>query len=227
MALKIEKKDSSLVIITTNYDLIVENLLQNNKYYYPEVPKKITGGNGKIPIYKLHGSINWLEKRWIENGGLMSMKGLGKERKADVSKNLLISEAELREWTYLFTGDEYEINGNRNNTYSPILIPFFFQKEYWLSDDEGWEKIFSPHWQSAGGCFEGGLTHIYFLGYGLPPADHHMLSWLLNILKKNKPRITIVCNGHNEPLERALRPFQPRVCQCGLERFLEDHLCLS
>ena len=225
---KFGKKNSSLVFITTNYDLILENLLGENQYYYPE----INGNNCKTdlsPIYKLHGSINWLEKRWwLEGTEELKSRKKRVADVSDISDNLVFEPPEKNKWPCLIRWKEYNEKGawgETFKTYNPILVPFFYQKDDWLGDGGGWNKIFPSHWESAKKILEKGLTHVYFLGYGLPPADHHLMSWLLNILQKaNNPRITIVnSNNKPEPLEKALNGFRPRVCQCGLERFLKDH----
>lgn len=65
---KLHDESSVIVILTTNYDLILEKLLLSLKYkcHYPGIPNKQEG----IPIYKLHGSVNWLEKLWFEGEDL-------------------------------------------------------------------------------------------------------------------------------------------------------------
>lgn len=220
---RLKKGDSSPVFITTNYDLILENMLGVNQYYYPIKNED----NGKTRIYKLHGSINWLEKRWLTETGELKKRKERVANVADISDELVYEPPEKSKWPCLIRWKKYKEKGawgKSLNTYNPILIPFFYQKDEWLGDSGGWKEIFPNHWKSAEEFLGKGLTDFYFLGYSLPPADYHMLSWLLNILKKNKPGITIVCNGQNEPLERVLKPFKPRVCRCGLEKFLEDHV---
>jgi len=221
---KLNDDDNSVVILTTNYDLVLEKLL--SEYHYPAISDEERG----IPIYKLHGSINWLEKRWFKDGKLKSMKDLGADRKADFlpsDMSQLKASRRSQEWAYLFDGEECLINGGKHHTYNPILVPFVYQKNDWLGDDGGWNKIFPDHWKHAQEfLLKNKLERIYFIGYSLPPADHHMLSFLLKVLNGHKqtPRVTIVCKGDQKRLEMALKPFQPRVCRCGLERFLEDHV---
>jgi SIR2-like domain len=58
---------SDLFVVTTNYDLVLERILEDifgaGSYWYPGVSRgsQVDG----IPILKLHGSINWLENRGL------------------------------------------------------------------------------------------------------------------------------------------------------------------
>lgn len=230
---KLNGKNSSLVILTTNYDITLEKLLRKNRqnHYYPRVPPN----NGGIPIYKLHGSINWLERRWVQNKELKSMKDiLGGKRKVHqiydplTPLKLIRPEVDKCEWAYLFKDKPYKpcwISRKTYDTYNPILIPFFFQKDDWLEEKGGWKEIFPDLWKDAKqSLLENQLGNIYFVGYSLPPADHYMMSWLLNILNQKKPQITIVCKGNNGRLEKVLKPFDPTVYQCGLKGFLAGHV---
>lgn len=221
---KLHDESCSIVIITTNYDLILEKLLLSSKYkyHYPEISNKQEG----VPIYKLHGSVNWLEKLWFER----------KELKHSQTRLPVVFPARRLlpkpgkgnngQWAYLFRWKQYMENEQTHITYGPILVPFFYQKEHWVGESGGWNCIFPGHWQNAERLLlEKNPDQFYFLGYSLPPADHYMLTWLLSILNSTKPDITIVRKGTDKPttLEKALKPFRPKVYECGLENFLDDH----
>lgn len=222
------RKKSDLVVLFTNYDLVFERLFSNpaKEYHYPDIPITSNSNNERKPIslYKLHGSMNWLEERWWANGGLNSRTDISQKPKVYVGDSLLPTPEKIGNWAYLFKMREtYAINGESYNTYNPILIPFFSQKADWIEEGR-WKDIFKGHWDSAKKLLENELEQIYFIGYSLPPADHYTLSWLLEILEKSKPVITIVNNSQNEPLEKALGSFRPKVYQCGLENFLDGHV---
>jgi hypothetical protein len=222
---KLHDESGIIVIITTNYDLILEKLLLSSKYryHYPGISNKQEG----VPIYKLHGSVNWLEKLWFER----------KELKHSQTRLPVVfpvrrllpkpGKGNNRQWAYLFRWKQYMENEQTHNTYGPILVPFFYQKEHWVGESGGWNCIFPGHWQNAERfLLEKSPNQFYFLGYSLPPADHYMMAWLIKIIEKaKKTGVTIVCkNNQQEPLEKVLEPFSPNVYRCGLENFLDGHV---
>jgi len=237
----IKNRESNLVILTTNYDLVFEKLLSEYPtqagqppFYYPGIEltpnspfKNIPGG---IPIYKLHGSVNWLEERWFSHQSKKQLKSVHPPDVYVPSIQDTLPHAEPTEWAYLF-----EMNGK---TYNPIFIPFVFQKDYWLEIGR-WTDILENHWNSAKKYFEESeLTEIFFLGYSLQPADHRMLNFLLEIINKpNNPHVQIINKSRKdckktsverEPLEKVLHPFisdESQVYRCGLENFLNNVPC--
>ncbi len=220
---------SSVVFPTTNYDLVIEQLLKKMGFpsYYPEIPGQVAGNHTEgIPIYKLHGSINWLEKRWVQNGQLMSTDP---PTLIVDDPGVLINDSDV----YLYSVREQDGTGRKK--YSPVLIPFFYQKEVWL--ESRWRPIFDPHWRSATDLLskDVAMLNIYSIGYRLPPADHYMLTWLLEILNKAKLReilreVVVVCklnfqNSSDKELQKALYPFfeDKNVHRDGLAMFLKKY----
>ncbi|WDT75854.1 MAG: SIR2 family protein [Candidatus Manganitrophus sp.] len=226
------RKRSNIVILTTNYDLFIERLFNEMKlpWYYPKISQQTAGSHAEgIPIYKFHGSINWLEERWLEGEDIKSKNPPALTVKDPEN---LIDNGILR----LFSIKEE--NGKRHRGYSPVLIPFFFQKEEWLGGR--WREIFEPHWESAAECLTKDVSalNFYFFGYKLPQADHNMLTWLLEILNNAKiqkvlQEIIAVCkpnpncldNSDKEMLQKALDPFikPENVHQEGLAVFLKKY----
>lgn len=212
------EENNQLVILTTNYDELIEDLLAesfgNTSYEYYCIPlgRSPRKTEGTVPLYKLHGSANWMEKR-KENGEGQS----GKNLKIHDEMNDIGKPEYFRENYAHF----YNFNGDR---FAPIVIPFFYQKADWLENGR-WKRIFEPHWKSAEIRLRKKVCQFYFMGYSLPPADHYMMSWLLNILDSQnpKPEITIVSKGDPGNLWRVLGSFNSTVYTCGLEHFLEDH----
>ncbi|HZR46377.1 MAG TPA: SIR2 family protein [Candidatus Manganitrophaceae bacterium] len=242
----ISGRENNLIILTTNYDLVIETLLSERRarWCYPEIPiadggrifSHRRGGvferqRGEIPIYKLHGSINWLEERWFERNQPARNIPLKSIHPAEVHVHDLSIKKTMKcipkKWAYLFT--------RGRKTYNPILIPFVFQKMDWLEDGR-WRDIFQPHWDDAQNSLVGKRVRLFFLGYRLGSADYHMLPWLLMVLGKAKhSEITIITKGQaedplsktdpiREPLERALYPFidESRIYRQGLREFLSE-----
>lgn len=238
--------ENNLILLTTNYDLVIETLLSEHRtgWCYPEIPVA-DGGRiysnrqggvferlpEEVPIYKLHGSINWLEERWFERNQPARNIPLKSIHPAEVHVQAFSTEKRVRfvqkKWAYLLEA------GKR--TYNPILVPFVFQKADWLEGGR-WRRIFQPHWDDAQKNLFDKRVRLFFLGYRLGAADYHMLPWLLMVLGKAKqPQVTIISKGTGEnapaltdpvkePLERALYPFidESRIYRSGLREFLDD-----
>lgn len=158
-------------------------------------------------MYKLHGSINWLEWRLIEKktGELKSIT-----QPSVYVCNEPLPDALNENGAYLFR--IMEDSGRRVKTFNPVLIPFVFQKDDWLGRQGRWKEIFREHWKDAQEYLKSSSLRIIFVGYSLPPADHHMLSWLLEILNAVEDvQVELVTNrgkdNENTPLEKALWPF--------------------
>jgi hypothetical protein len=175
---------SNLVVVTTNYDLVLETLLENifdtDSYWYPGVSSRPRVQ--RIPVLKLHGSINWMENR-----GLASDRSFTRG-----SQKILIeapSEMTLTRSPWDDWGHFFENNGTK---YTPIIVPFLFQKNAWLKDDnERWKKIFDEVWKEAEELMSN-ATRLLFWGYGLPPADYHMFSFLYQILHDSTAECKVV-----------------------------------
>lgn len=232
--------EKNLVILTTNYDLVTEALLSEHKtgWCYREIPiadggriySHDRGGTfeshaKEIPLYKLHGSINWLEERWFDRNQPAKDVPLKSIHPAQVYIPQKPMHRVHQKWAYLFKMGK--------KTYNPILIPFVFQKVDWLEDGR-WKEVFQPHWNDAEKNLFNKNLRIFFLGYRLAAADYYMLPWLLMILgKAKKAEVTVISKGNREeetlknveirePLERALYPFihSSNVFRSGLKDFL-------
>lgn len=166
---------SNLVVVTTNYDLVLETLLEQifgaHSYWYPGVSSRPPVQ--RIPVLKLHGSINWMENR-----GPASDRSFTRG-----SQNILIeapSEMTLTRSPWHDWGHFFENNGTK---YTPIIVPFLFQKGAWLKDNnKRWKGIFDVVWKETEELMSN-ATRLLFWGYGLPPADYHMFSFIYQILQ--------------------------------------------
>ena len=229
----INHNGDKFAVLTMNYDLLAENIIEQkygeNQYEYCDIPLRRVQLNGErrgaIPLFKLHGSINWMEER---KDGEHHLKGghpelIGVDPLYITESDSMIGESRNGYWIYRHT--------SRSPIYTPILIPFFHQKEEWLG--QRWRCIFERHWASAKQwiCMNNVET-IYFVGYKLPDADSYVMSWLLSCLesirnkKKTLPRIVIINKRENrekEPLEKALEPFCPHVDSFGLAHYVKNN----
>lgn len=183
-------------IVTTNYDMGFEKIINdifkndifnNDNYYYPGrffTNNKDT--KNKVPILKLHGSINWMEERGLASDIMFKRP----ECNLKIYSNLL-DELKL---TPFNDSDEttsgFSLNHSNGKKYTPIIIPFFYQKQEWLKQNKGWEKLFSVTWAKAHELMSKS-NKFFFLGYGLPNADHYIYTFLYSILR-NK---TVLCHA--------------------------------
>jgi hypothetical protein len=202
-----------LAILTTNYDLTVEAHLGNSQYDYPGIvvggrlQEAETGGRKhRVPIYKLHGSINWLEKReWNKDKeNLIGFLPMNVEPYLLPRTHGLLSHIKgkrQRKWHGFNKRSKPDGLGHRHDhIYTPILIPFFFQKDDWFT--QRWASLFQGHWESAKRYLLKEKVRDYvFIGFGLPQADHYLLTWLTVILRaKPNARVTVLSPSRcNEP----------------------------
>jgi hypothetical protein len=120
-----ETKSCNPSYITTNYDLVLEGILKEYTYLLPTQAEQ-----KKVPIIKLHGSINWLEKR-IQPEGRKQFYTCGK---VDIKSNPELAEYYLKQIAddnddnkYL----EYRYLKDENNKKSKFeLLVFNELKEY-------------------------------------------------------------------------------------------------
>lgn len=175
-----------LVVLTTNYDRVIENVFspRSAPWIPPEIPidsRLSQTGTARskpvwIDLYKLHGSIDWLEQREFRNREMVGISPL---------KITLRPPSDLERDSHAgFHG--FRVNAGRRKIgthplFTPVLIPFFFQKEAWLS--ERWAPVLQRHWDSA---FRRLSTHrvdrLAIIGTSFPQADHYLLSWILRLL---------------------------------------------
>lgn len=230
--LKCLQKRRQIVMLTTNYDLLIEIAIENlgndkNKYYYPKIniANRAKKHKNAIRIYKLHGSINWMEKRHRgkQSNGKYDIKG---NRYGRLKVDLHIDRKKIypKPITKSKKSRIYYVFGNEKKFYTPIFIPFFIQKKQWLG--ERWGSIFKPHWQDAEKFLKNKIKEIYFIGYSLPTVDHNILQFLIDIFGRNSLRIKIVRNCKHKDKENLEKIFNlpAKDVTCGLENFLDKEL---
>lgn len=116
---------SNLFIVSTNYDTILEDMLDgifgSGSCWYPGL--SAPSRTDAIPVLKLHGSINWMEDRGHVSKGDLSRTGKPVRIAAPSAMKLKPSSGE--------TGYFFEHAAAK---YTPIIIPFLFQKDAWLKE---------------------------------------------------------------------------------------------
>ncbi len=187
----IEKiKNDNVTIISTNYDILIDNALANKSYNYGAKMRKAISGvridgesglrrpdargypggvwlnQGRIPLLKLHGSLNWLY--------------CPKCNEVDVT----IGEKGAIE---LAEADCYCYNRNCTSKYIPLLITPTMYKSY---DN----RVIKETWD----CAERELRdadNVVFIGYGLKEEDYEIRCLLMKALLNKKElynNITVV-----------------------------------
>ena len=178
---------NKLTVVTTNYDLGFERIIEDSSnvdsYHYPQIHRWYSSSN-KIPILKLHGSINWMEER----GKSSSHRFWNPSRGVQQQYLEVLDNAHV---VPLKNPEEFALE-YLNKKYTPILIPFMFQKEKWSEINQPWwGTLFNEIWINAYKDLVES-NQIVFMGYGLPAADHHMFSFLYDVLTKTNARVTII-----------------------------------
>jgi len=196
----IQKNSKTFSIVTTNYDLEIEKYLKGKGNYDYSYMLDKNQGNNATKLLKLHGSINWLEERnHDDSSGELYKKFEGNQLLEHVNENLPLV-ANLNE--DCFTIDDYKCSYYMINSsiYTPITIPFFFQKEDWYS--MRWGSIFDGRiWEEARNVLRN-ATHILFIGLGLARADTPLLGlfnstswWQKKIIILGKNAVSFEKNG--------------------------------
>lgn len=191
----------NVFFVTTNYDLAIERMIEDSfgetEFYYPSKAFSNQPSTDRaIPIFKLHGSINWMENR-----GPSSKEGFSNSYR----NNLRIDTHILKvlKTAPLPESRQFSLQHNNGSKYTPILIPFLFQKPEWLKQNEGWKRLFYTTWELTR-CYMGKAEAIYFWGYSLPPADHYLFTLLLNIIAPRTKSCIIVDWSPDRPLSTTL-----------------------
>ena len=218
---------SDLFVVTTNYDLAVEHVLDTTfglgSYWYPSVQTEAPG----IPVFKLHGSLNWMENR-----GSTDQVGFARARLAhpapiagspghvvvEPPSRMTLKPSNADAWGYSF-----EATGSK---YIPILVPFLFQKDEWLSKNNPlWSKRFEELFTASRQAMSAATT-LFFFGYGLPAADHHLFSLLLRTLEGCASQCEIVECGETRTnlirLAKLVRGPDVPISKDGLESYLRS-----
>lgn len=165
---------SNLVLVTTNYDLVLETMIESifgpDSYWYPGVSTRPPVQ--RIPVLKLHGSINWMENRGMASD--CNFRRGSQKILIETPSGMTLTRSPWDQWGHFFE--------NAGSKYTPIIVPFLFQKGAWLKEDNShWKRIFDEVWKETEELM-GNATRLLFWGYGLPPADYHMFSFLYQIL---------------------------------------------
>lgn len=190
-----------------------------------------------MPIFKLHGSLNWLECR-----------GGSDNRRCEARSPALWQDRlpvgldplpDLDQWRRTFE------HGGRK--WTPVMVPFVHHKDHWTkSDNEFWKGLFDGVWDRTQDMLAS-AQELHFWGYSLPEADHAMSTMLWRALRRRpcgSVQVVEKATGqkdgsckHGPPskeLDRKtalmvllesldLNP-QIHLCREGLAGFLEDQI---
>lgn len=191
--------DNNGTVITTNYDLIIESFLKNNNNSVNYDYCLINDGKAvnKCKLLKLHGSINWLEEREFvdpprkikpryKNKCLIKHINNNWNKFNEINKVIVTTDKDNYNCCY------YK---HDNRIYTPVTIPFFFQKYNWYG--ERWRCLFKDIvWERAKEEIRD-AKNLIFIGYGFPDADFPVLA-LLNKAEWWKKNIIAISRNADE-----------------------------
>jgi len=210
----------NIFFVTTNYDLgterVIIDLFGPDQYFYPGdcFPRR-SSASSAVSIFKLHGSVNWLENR-----GRNSSNAFQRDRVPEgfrIHTNLL-DELEVRP---LPNRQEFSLQSSDGYKFTPILTPFFYQKHEWLKQNKGWERLFSTTWRLARDYLHS-ADEIFFWGYGMPSADHYIFTFLASIIASKKPKCYVVDLSDYAELNTTLAKMIRHLHQ-GREAYYREH----
>jgi SIR2-like domain len=209
-------ESSNFFVVTTNYDIAFETLLDeifgSGSCWYSGLSEE--GRSDGIPIFKLHGSINWMEDRGRVSRGSFSRS----------SKPIIIAPPSQMKLTEQPGNSGYFFE-QASKKYTPVIVPFVFQKDAWLKEDNSdWEQIFNTTWTRAVDLMNRS-KEILFWGYGLPAADYQMFSILVKVLERSEIYFEVVDKARADTtMLRLGKLFSERskIFDMGLVRYLES-----
>lgn len=207
-------RERNLVLITTNYDLLLEAVIRQAGLSYT---LQDDAKNGTIPIRKLHGSISWMSsahKVVSEVGKLrLFFQGSKPEGKVyDLTTDCFRVPVPTLEGMYMQWGQQiFETN------VTPIasLIPPLVGKKY----NELFKYIL--------GCMQrdfSGLDCLVVIGYSFPEADPFIRAYITQLCMKYKTPRIIVVNDNKHVCERAKAYFKNIDTVTICERWKATHL---
>jgi hypothetical protein len=246
----LHKNNLSFVIITLNWDIVAERMLEREKisFSYPgaieefeeEKSSSINSTNDNkshLPIYKMHGSSNWaycdICRRWW-HFPLKHGKGV-------LNKNVLLKKAdfemfgkEIDEGDFLnrpncpkCRGDDEKhgnVSGDKEQDkfrLSTRVGTFSFRKDL-VRFQEIWEKAHTELQEA---------DKWLFVGYSLPEADYEFKHLLKSAQMSHKNpenlRIEVVLKEDIEASDRYKALFGTKlgeICQGGLDSWVRHRL---
>ena len=197
--------DDLSLIITFNYDLLIERLLsvpspESRSFdYIISLNKYLTAGQAKPnsvkPVFeylKLHGSLNWFTAPGADRNDLSNVYLVNEK---DPSRHLI------------------------HNKDIPVYIPMAFAKaEFFIG------SLYNILWNIARRCLEE-TEEIVFIGYGFPQTDIDNLFFFLNF--KLKISDIVVLEKDDSPKLQRLKKLFPQsniINQDAFDYISENHL---
>jgi hypothetical protein len=188
---------TGLTVVTTNYDCLVEiaAAAAGVKYEY------LDDASGKLPVVKLHGSVNWA----LFSGQVRRWSDGWKPRLLKRQQDIGVYDCELEPVPWVAQKGV------------PALIPPIIRKEY--------EGIFMDVIRLAGKSLNG-ARRVLMIGYAFPEPDI-VVGWMLKTTlgrSNNTPEVLYV-NPDARAVARAKRILEANASVTyAVERWSVDHL---
>jgi hypothetical protein len=157
---------SPTAIITFNYDLALEYALRVRRVEIDYGLNSSTKNSNAIPIYKLHGSLNWTLSGPLNEIEVFSVQQLPAEsywRRYGVYENPLCRPIDTME--LLHGPDGW---GNKPIP-EPLIVPPTWSKEHY-------HEVLKSVWYNASKALSS-AENIFIIGYSLPPSDQFFRSF--------------------------------------------------
>lgn len=222
---------SQLSLVSTNWDIVVENHLTHlqRPYWYglqvedPDGNELVSGG---IPLLKLHGSTNWIYCDCCRR----LYAGRSSDGKVALHSHIYITRDDFKQ----LCPNNYDVAHrvaalsrtlkkcvHCDNRLGARIGTFSYRKEISIPQ-------FQTIWQQAFSALRDSATWL-FVGYSLPEADFEFRHLLKSAEKaaRHQKKIEVVLKGDRQAATRFRRFFgitTAQIYQRGLSDYVENHL---
>lgn len=214
------------LIITFNYDTIVEDALKRNnipfRFYWNKLKEIDKDGDGindtnddEIILHKMHGSIDWVSKRYFIS---KSNLGIWNKNRDTFSPQRIIDEPffESNELQHVYRIKDLSayLDFNEPVLESPFIISPSFNKIVYLNPLKEFWNGFIGNGQAS--------KRLVFIGFSLPLHDDYIRHPMYSVVKnfesnalENGNRISVVTFAENKEQQNS---FKENYC------FLDDRI---
>lgn len=210
--MNIQDEGIEITFATFNYDILIEKALQDVRLA-PRTSSIHDYVSWKIPLIKLHGSIDWVYEIYLKEKSL---------NKADITRNLATEDA-YKEIQRKIEQRAIKMNAGDLKPFLPthlpaIAIPLTDKRSFECPKDH--ERLLEQRLKSA--------ANIVVIGW--KAGDRHLLETMKKCCSDSNPHLIVISNtkegaeGIVDTIKsESFSPRSARAISGGFSTFLDDH----